>query len=364
MAIGLTVHPPGGGEPTELTFDHQRIRIGRGAMCDLRLPHRTVSSVHAMIVLEGDRYFLVDPGSTNGTTLNGELLVIERRKLLRSGDEIGVSGFKIEFKAGVAMVSFHCKDRTAAVARQLAMHVMGDDGGGLRSAALVVQSGPQAGQRFEVSSSAGTMTIGRADDNHIVLDDREASRRHAALDVTPEGVVVRDFGGKNPLLVNDHPTQQHRLKDRDELLVGSTRLVFDEPIEAYLRELAQWPDEPMSESSDAPEPSAEPASERSPEPAPEDDARSDASSSSPDSAVSVGDDRGVQGSGAAGEGTPVAIEPSSAEIEGGGSAPRSEAEKPILRRARGMSAGTEIAVLLVGALALAACILALVWIFH
>ena len=55
MAIRLTVKPLGGGKSTELTFDQQRIRIGRGAMCDLRLPHRAVSSVHAMILLDKDR---------------------------------------------------------------------------------------------------------------------------------------------------------------------------------------------------------------------------------------------------------------------------------------------------------------------
>lgn len=354
MAIGLTVHPPDGGEPRELTFDQQRVRIGRGAMCDVRLPHRAVSSVHVMILLEGDRYFLVDPGSTNGATLNGELMVIERRKLLRSGDRIGVAGFEIVFRAGVAMLSVHCHDQTAAVARQLARHVMASDGLELRSAALVVMAGPQAGTRFEIPA-AGTVTIGRADDNDFVLDDREASRRHCALDVTAEGVVARDVGGKNALLINDRPAQQQRLRDRDELLIGSTRLVFDEPVEAYLRELAQWPD--VQAAARGPDRARSEGSPR-PEPVPAD---------APESPAPRADEGSDRESGRPGADAVEPAREAGPARDGPGETPAtppSAGPEPAPLAPRGFSAGTEIAIFLVGALALAACVAALVWIFH
>lgn len=358
MAIGLTVHPPDRGEPTELTFEQQRVRIGRGAMCDLRVPHRAVSSVHAMIFLEGDRYFLVDSGSTNGTTLNGELLVIERRKLLRSGDVIGVAGFEVVFRAGVAMVSHNFRDRTAAVARHLARHVMLADGGELRGAALVVMAGPQAGQRFEIAPPPCAMTIGRADENDIVLDDREASRQHITLDVAAEGIVARDLGGKNPLLVNDQEIPQQRLKDRDELLVGSTRLVFDEPVEAYLRELAQLPDAQLEVSS------APLSAEKS-----DGETNSDGEITSPSKIATEkpmepsADDTSVEE-----VDSEVILEENEAEevspVTEGRSPPADSLENAVSRRERGMAAGTEIAVLFVGVLALAVCIFALVWIFR
>jgi pSer/pThr/pTyr-binding forkhead associated (FHA) protein len=353
MAIGLTVHPPGGGEPRELTFDQQRVRIGRGVSCDLQLPHRAVSSVHAMILLDGDRYFLVDPGSTNGTTLNGDLMVIERRKLLRSGDRIGVASFDIEFRAGVAMLSFHCQDRTAAVARQLARHVMASDGLELRRAALVVTAGPQAGVRFEIPS-AGTVTVGRADENQFVVDDREASRQHCALDVTGEGVVVRDLGGKNALLVNERPVQQHRLRDRDELLVGATRLVFDEPVEAYLRELARWPDAPAAGGDQGAADGGGAAARDGPVDPPE--GREDEAAEP--GGVADEEPQGTSGSGARRETGDRA--PS---VGGPGDGQRTDPSPPPGPR-RGFSAGTEIAIFLVGALALAACVSALVWLFR
>ena len=313
-------------------------------MCDLRLPHQAVSSVHAMIVLEDDRYFLVDPGSTNGTTLGGEVLVVERRKLLRSGDVIGIAGFELEFGAGVAMVSSHCQDRTAMVARQLAQHLMPDDGQQLKSPALVTMAGPQAGQRFELSASGARLTVGRSEDNDFVLDDREASRRHLELEVGPEGVVVHDVGGKNLLMINDRPVERQRLKDRDELLVGATRLVFDEPVEAYLRELSQLPDAELP-----PEPSPEP-----PEPSPE----------SPESAPpSANQEPPVEEDGPA-ESADGRREPGETQPE-----PLRAVRDEVLRRAShvgisGGSTGTEVAILFVGAVVLAICVALLVWIFR
>lgn len=357
MAIGLTVHPPHREELSELTFEQQRVRIGRGAMCDLHVPHRAVSSVHAMIFLESDRYLLVDPGSTNGTTLNGEMLVIERRKLLRSGDVIGVAGFEIVFRAGAAMVSHDFRDRTAAVARQLARHVMLADGGELRSAAFVVLAGPQAGKRFEISPAPCAMSIGRSDDNDIVLDDRDASRRHLELDVAPEGVVARDLGGKNSLLVNDQEVQQHRLKDRDELLVGSTRLVFDEPVEAYLRELAQLPDARIE---------VQPV-DRSAEQSDGDTTHDEAITSSRNSVEEPEEKRSDDG-GAEEIEAEVFHDVIEAEdispLDEGRSPPADSRENVVSRRELGMSASTEIAVLFVGVLALAVSIFALVWIFR
>jgi pSer/pThr/pTyr-binding forkhead associated (FHA) protein len=258
--------------------------------------------------------------------------------------------------AGVAMVSHDFRDRTAAVARQLARQVMLADGEELRGAALVVMSGPQAGQRFEIASPPSTMSIGRADDNDIVLDDREASRHHLSLDVAVDGVIARDRGGKNSLLVNDQEVKEQRLKDRDELLVGATRLVFDEPVEAYLRELAQVPDAPI--------------------PAPQ--AKSGADFVDEDE---VGDEASASETGSHGEAhdddddarEDGADDHASRESGESGDVPHDEAErspqadvveKAAIGRDRGLSPSAEVVVLFVGVLALAVCIFALVWIFR
>ncbi len=353
MAIRLILRPAG-GEPTELTYDQQRVRIGRGAMCDLRLPHQAVSAVHAMIFIEGDRYFLVDPGSTNGTTLGDEVLVVERRKLLRSGDIFGVADFEIEFSSGMAITSHHSHERTEELARHLAQRIMADDGAELRNASLVVLTGPQTGQRFQLGPVGASLSVGRADGNDIVLDDGEVSRHHLSLDVSAEGVTLHDLGGKNALLLNDRSVTRQRLRDRDELLVGATRLVFDDPVEAYLRELAKLPDAEMSRPShsDVEDFSAE------------DD------TSGANSAPQDADDASAD---FLEEPSPAALPPKSPEdvaspVEGSveTESPRSSTRSVArgISRGFGASSGVEIAILLVGAVVLALCVGALVWIFR
>lgn len=68
--------------------DHEIIRVGRAQDCDLRFDSRQdtrVSAHHAHILLQQGTYWLVDTGSTNGTTVNGERVV---KRELRSGDRI------------------------------------------------------------------------------------------------------------------------------------------------------------------------------------------------------------------------------------------------------------------------------------
>lgn len=48
--------------------------VGRASSCDLVLADNSVSRRHAMLVRDGDRYFLTDLGSTNGTYLNGRCI--------------------------------------------------------------------------------------------------------------------------------------------------------------------------------------------------------------------------------------------------------------------------------------------------
>ena len=48
-----------------------RVTIGRLASCSLTLTDSTVSREHAALVRRGDRWWVVDLGSTNGTRVNG-----------------------------------------------------------------------------------------------------------------------------------------------------------------------------------------------------------------------------------------------------------------------------------------------------
>lgn len=251
MAVKLTVAPPrrpsAGADPAApaespaefaYTFDQEKIVIGRGVGADVRLPSPAVSDSHCVVRLEGQDYVLFDPGSTNGTLHNGQPLVEGRRKLLRSGDTIGVAGFTIAFRAGLAMQGAHTAERTAALARRMVREALGAVGPAADPPRLTFLNGARAGERLSLPESVQGLTIGRDLECEIRIDDSDASRRHALVKRTWEGVTIAELGAKNATLVNDLPLQgERRLRDRDELLIGATRVVFEDPAEAFLREL-------------------------------------------------------------------------------------------------------------------------------
>ena len=56
----------------------------------MRIPHLTVSELHATLRLQDEVYTLVDNDSTNGTWVNGTRLTTGRTKRLHDGDRIEV----------------------------------------------------------------------------------------------------------------------------------------------------------------------------------------------------------------------------------------------------------------------------------
>jgi pSer/pThr/pTyr-binding forkhead associated (FHA) protein len=64
------------------------IDIGRNASCAISIPNNFVSTHHARMQVKDGRWILEDLGSTNGTLLNGQLLV--GAHTLKPGDTIHV----------------------------------------------------------------------------------------------------------------------------------------------------------------------------------------------------------------------------------------------------------------------------------
>jgi hypothetical protein len=65
---------------------------------------------------------------------------------------------------------------------------------------LVVSSGPEAGSGYQLMGPS--ITIGRAADNDIVLDDNMVSRHHARLKMQGDTYTLTDLGSANGTLVN------------------------------------------------------------------------------------------------------------------------------------------------------------------
>ncbi|MEY3033852.1 MAG: hypothetical protein RLZ86_474 [Actinomycetota bacterium] len=117
-------------------------------------------------------------------------------------------------------------DRTQVLSRVGHEPVFGDGGTAVRTgtAALMVRSGPQAGQRFALQDP--TTRLGRHPDSDISLDDISVSRRHAEIRRDTDEYVLRDVGSLNGTYVNQRRVDSVVLQQGDEILIGRFRLLF------------------------------------------------------------------------------------------------------------------------------------------
>jgi len=246
-------------------FDQTRVVIGRRRGADVILPHAAVSQLHATIETRGTGYAVRDEGSTNGTRVNGQRIAPGRPKPLRSGDRIEVGGFALVVEVGVTAQLTSAED-TRALALRLLREARDEH---LPEPTLTVLNGVGAGTRLELPPAPSSVVLGRGDKADLRLDDADASREHAEVARTAAGVMVRDLGAKNGILVDRRRVQGERLlHDRDEITLGATVVLYEDPAAETLEAVAADEDEAVEELPSAPEPEPSPAAEE-PEPAPD-----------------------------------------------------------------------------------------------
>lgn len=90
---------------------------------------------------------------------------------------------------------------------------------------IVVQRGPEIGQRFELRGDR--LTVGRAADSDILLDDVTVSRHHAQFMARPDGGWdIADMGSLNGTYVNRQVVERRELVTGDLVQIGKFRLQF------------------------------------------------------------------------------------------------------------------------------------------
>lgn len=94
----------------------------------------------------------------------------------------------------------------------------------LSGAYLVIQKGSLLGKRVELWKEC--TTIGRSRDCDIFLEDIAVHRKQASLVRSPAGYVLHDDHGSGDSFVNGRPVREQVLNSGDQLLFGSTQLIF------------------------------------------------------------------------------------------------------------------------------------------
>ncbi len=188
------------------TFAADRdVVVGRGRECDIclhddgRADLSLISRMHAVLRFDGAKWLVVDK-SQNGVFVDGArnpLTVIHDGRSVTLGSRHGP---QLTFRVASSSVPVRPKPRIGDTMRMLL---------------------PSRPSIPPVEST----TIGRAETNDVVVDDALASRVHAVLVSTPDGLEIRDNDSSNGTFVNRAAVTQALLRDGDVVTVGNTDLV-------------------------------------------------------------------------------------------------------------------------------------------
>jgi pSer/pThr/pTyr-binding forkhead associated (FHA) protein len=265
MAVRFVVRSRDGQtlqEDLAFPFDQARIVLGRASSADVRIPSPTVSEAHASVQMRGSDWLLTDLGSRNGTKHNGQRVMPERTKKLQDGDLLELGNYVLSFHTGVVMTEPMSAERTAELARRLWREAQTARGVKLDAASLRVVNGPRAGVRLEIPPAPSRLHIGAHDACQLQLPEAVLARETLEVVHDVEGVLIRSMSGDTVIQLSGYRYKARRLRDRDELQVGTTRLMFEEPAQVEIDSLKGTPDQPVSLRPS--QPVAPPAEQRKP----------------------------------------------------------------------------------------------------
>lgn len=88
---------------------------------------------------------------------------------------------------------------------------------------VLVLSGPMKGAEVQI---LGSLTIGRSPENGLQLNDLQISRKHAVIQQTPSGTIIRDLGSGNGTIIGNQRIREHRLSSGDVFTIGPVELQY------------------------------------------------------------------------------------------------------------------------------------------
>ncbi|MEU6827897.1 FHA domain-containing protein [Nocardia beijingensis] len=214
--------------------------IGRDPGADIVVTDPRVSSLHAVLERGSDGWEIEDAHSLNGTFFDGhrvERMVIDHDETFQLGHAMDGEQLACSLETSPGHEPQTDGDRGGDTM------VVPDPGYDLDDEATVTQFEPGLPRRVSRSSPpaarpsavvrivSGTLRMGRATDNDIVVPDLMVSRHHAELRVIAEGRYrVVDLGSHNGTYVNGSRVEAADLSESDLIGMGHTtyRLVGNE----------------------------------------------------------------------------------------------------------------------------------------
>jgi ABC transport system ATP-binding/permease protein len=223
-------------------IDASRVLIGRdSAQCQIVLGQSVVSKIQAALeVDELKRVTLVDLSGKGTTFVNGQSIM---QRELKDGDRVGLGlGGVVSFSYHSAFPGLEYREVRSAVGERSVSRMVISMAKELPPE-ISIPSPPDRAASVEQpssrSASAGTVVLraaqipvirlGRAPDNHFILDAPSVSRHHAILSYEHGSQpVLTDLGSTNGTFVNGQPlTEPHQLSPEDLIFLGGFLLHVD-----------------------------------------------------------------------------------------------------------------------------------------
>lgn len=123
---------------------------------------------------------------------------------------------------------------------------------GVDTLEISLRAGPGAGSHLVLEIAPGfDQVVGRDASADVTVADPAISRRHARITREPSGVWLEDLGSTNGTYINgDRLLHRHRLRDADEVKIGSAVAVFHDVMQIpdstqrleVIRDLAAGPE--------------------------------------------------------------------------------------------------------------------------
>ena len=188
--------------------------IGRLIDSELYLDDHKISRRHAQITVSESTVIIQDLGSTNGTQVNGQPLSPRRPFVLKENQLVTFGGYSAKI------------DKKLYVAPQ-PKTMIGDFGEVLSDEQKRALLGSQVDLRALDFEKTERVTIGRTEENDIVLDHPLVSRYHALIEKMGTRFRLKDLNSTNGVFVNGVRIHNESwLTDGDTITIGASDFVL------------------------------------------------------------------------------------------------------------------------------------------
>ena len=188
--------------------------IGREG--DISLVDGRVSRRHAALHNDNGILQIEDLGSTNGTKVNGQTVVVGQRVTLNPGDKVQFGGLELQLQmpgmtSGNTTQAFG-GNKTAAISAPPQKEVV----------PAILKVGDQT-----FNLKLGSNSFGRKSENDVAIVDPYVSGRHGTIEVVEDGLFITDIGSTNGTILNETklaPNMRTSMSESDVIRLGTMEL--------------------------------------------------------------------------------------------------------------------------------------------